>query len=376
MRRRICATLALALWASAASGQDVSGINEALFAARARGLDLGNDQATRLEALRWIEHHHRTPGARRALPALERLARAAPEPEQRQRAVRTLGFIELGLKAPCPLVVLDGLFDRGGDVRFEAAVVAGLFRHFATGAAEVLLRGVKEDDPWLRGTCVSFLGRLAGKDPKLLAVIEAAKQDPALDVRDLAHCVAFVATDKLEPYLVYLIRLREDPEAVLAPVPDDPKARDEECRLRNLLHIGTVMRFGAWAEERTDEFARVLLKLLRDEAPLIRRGAANVIADSAVKRPPPAKPFRPWDLKEGDPFPSAIAPYITGDDTKQKKDMRPKERPEKSAVARRLQELKGVEVLRALADRDPDPGVREAAGRALQRLASLDERKR
>jgi hypothetical protein len=373
---RIGALLALALCTPAASGQNLPGLNEAVFAAGARGLDRSKDQATRLEALVWIEQHHRAPGARRALPALERVARGAPEPELRQRAVRIAGFIEHQRQAPCPLVVVEGLFDKGGDVRFEAAVVAGLFRRFVPGSAEVLLRGVKDDDPWRRGTCISFLGRVAGNDPKLLAVIEKAKQDPSLDVRDLAHHAAFVATHNLEPYLVYLIRLREDPAAVLAPGPADPKVRDEERKLRNLLLIGSVMRFGALSEERADEFAAVLLKLLRDEAPLMRRGAANVITASAVRMPPPAKPLTPWNVNDiGGPFSSPTTPFIIDASGKDKKDARPKERPAKSAVARRLEALKGIEVLRALADRDPDRGVREAARQALERLASLKERK-
>jgi hypothetical protein len=386
--RTTSTVLGLALWAAAALGQDRTRPNDTAFVEKSRGLDEGNDKATRLESLRWLEQNHREPGARLALPALERFAREAPEPELRQRAVRIVGFIEHQRKAPCPLMVLEALWDKGGDVRYEAAVEAGLFRTFAPGSVDLLLRGARDEDPWRRGTCISFLGRAAGKDPKALAVIEEAKRDPVLDVRDLAHHAAFVATDRLEPYLIYLIRLREAPEAILAPFPADAKAREEERKLRNLLHIGSVLRFGEWGEGRADEFAMLLMKLLRDESPLMRRGAAKVITVSLEKRPAPAKPAFPWDYSKGTQMvsPSDLLPFLDPKETitlfkspgtapKEKEKALPKVPPQKSAVAVRLEELKVVEALRDLADRDPDQGVREAARQALERLASLGRRK-
>lgn len=124
------------------------------------------------------------------------------------------------------MVLLDALFDPVDEVRWTAMNYAGLFQTFPPEAEKILRRAAGADDGWLRKNSLYLLPTAIGK--KALPVIEKAKQDRLFLVRHSAHIAAFKLDGRFEEYLRYLIRLRDDPDGVLAPEPDDPKLRDEE----------------------------------------------------------------------------------------------------------------------------------------------------
>jgi hypothetical protein len=369
----------LALAAGIAQGQQGARPSEAEFRARGRLLEATNDLRTRREALGWINVNYRTAAAAAVVPALERSCRREPDKELRRRAVSTLSHVAKHQGRPCPLAVAEALLDKEEFVRWEAAAHTPIFERFAPGCVEVLLRGVVSEMADVRSTCLLVLARAAGKDKRALEAFERAQRDPVFDVRHSAHLARFRATDRLDEFLPYAIRLIEEPDAVLSPAPEGSELRKKERELRNLFHIGLVLRMFEWSETRADELAAALRKLLADPSPVRRRGAANLIAASAVRIEMPARKdrFSPLEGLQVDSNKEMFKYlYLTPSATPQVPAAVKKEaRPEKSKVALRLEKLNVEQDLRRLRDQDPDRGVRDAARRALERLASLNRGK-
>jgi hypothetical protein len=366
----ILITLAL-LSASGTQGQPARLPTDAEFAEQLKLLQPKHDKETRLRALGWIGVNSCDKHDALAIPALEKCIRDDPKWEVRQRAVSELSRIARRLDKPCPLVILEALHDKEDLVRYQAVECAGLFKTFAPGSAEVLLRGVKADNAELRSSSLYFLARVAGKDRKALEAMEKAKQDKVLDVRHSAHMALFIAKDKLEEHLPYLIRVREDPASVLSPVPEDSEQGKQERMYRNLVLLGMGIEMIGWSETRPDELAGVLMKLLKDDSAVMRRGAARLIGACVVKQELPiprnTDPLTPPTWKRG--WMESLLPYSESEvDGRLEKDSKSKETLQKSKAAQRLEKLAVESTLRRLQDDDPDRSVRDAARWALERL--------
>ena len=373
---KFSALLVLALVSfAAAQGQQAQPSADTQLTAQLQRLDPKNGKEARLDALNWISRNTGEKEAARVSPALEKCIHDDPEWKVRQRAVGALGQLALRLKKPCPVVIFEALHDKEDFVRYEAVVWAGLFKKFAPGSADVLLRGVKADNAELRGSSLLLLGHVAPRDPKALAAMEGAKQDKVLDVRHSAHMALFTARNTLDEHLPYLIRVREDPASFLSPGPEDSEAGKEERKYRNLVQLGIAAQMIDWSETRTDELARVLMKLLKDESPILRRGAARLIGASAQKQELPRKQLDPFAPPEKDAM-SWLLPYLEPEPgASPKKESKPPQPPRPSRVAEQLGKLKVEAALRKLRDDDPDRTVRDAAGWALERLATVRARK-
>jgi hypothetical protein len=361
----------------AATGQQDSPRKDGAFAEQLRGLDPKGDKAVRLKTLQWINQKADAKIAALAIPALERCIRHDPEGEVRQRAVGALGALAKRLKQPCPLAVIEALRDSVDLVRYEAGAWAGTFKKFAPGSVKALLRGVSADSANVRSNCLFLLARAAGNDPKAIEAMKKATKDKVFDVRYNAHIALFIARNKLDEHLPYLIRLREDPASVLTPAAPDSAIAKRERAQRNLILLGIARRMIDWSETRADELAAALMKLLDDRSAVMRRGAANLIAASVVKvdlaAPRKGTPFD-FAAPPKDGGGSTILPYIDPKSVDKDKKTPPRERPQKSKVALRLEKLKVEDRLRKLRNDDPDRSVRQAARWALERLAALNEK--
>jgi HEAT repeat protein len=361
---------------TAASGQAQQPPTDAEFTEHIQRLDPKHEKAARLEALTWLRIHSDAKHAAQALTALEKCVRDDPESEVRQRAVTDLCHLAKRLNQPCPLAAIEALLDHEDLVRYHAIACMPFFKTYAPGSVDVLLRGVQAENADVRSSCLYILARAGAKDTKAHEAMEKAKQDKVLDVRHSAHVALFIARDKLDEHLPYLIRLREDPTFMLSPVPEKSELGKKEREYRNLVLIGIAVNVLDWSDTRADELADVLMKLLKHESPLQRRGAAKLIGMTAVQleRPAvnsfnsfggPGVMHRPWS--------QSILPYVNPVD--KPRDDKPKTPPLKSFFAHRLQRL-GVEAtLRQLHQHDPDASVRDAARWALDRLASVNQKK-
>jgi hypothetical protein len=349
---------------------------DAALAERLLGLEPKKDQAVRLETLQWLQQHAEEKQAGPVIEALAKSIRTDPDGPVRRRAVAVISSLANRWKKPCPLAVVEALYDPVDETRWEAVSWAGTFKSFARGSGERLLRGVKSESAELRSTSLLLLPTAAGNAPPAIEAMEKACSDKVFDVRHCARLALFRARNKLAEHLPYLIRLREDPASVLSPGVGDTEEGKKEQMLRNLYLIASSTSLIEWSEERADELAAGLLKLLGDESALMRRGAANLVFATAIKVEVPAR-------RDGQPFTlpgtqqdalDPILPFLDPEEAAKVKKPQPKKPPQKSGVARSLEKLGVAERLRKLRD-DPDRSVREAAGRALERLASLNEKK-
>jgi hypothetical protein len=241
---------------------------------------------------------------------------------------------------------------------------------FEPGAVEILLRCARSADPHARADSLYLLARADLRDKRVLAAIENAKQDRTFEVRNAAHSAHFRVTGRLEEFLPYVIRVREDPEAVLSPLPVDSELRKQERMQRNLFMIGNAVQLMEWSEKRPDELATALLKLLQDKTPLTRRGAANLIGAVALKveLADPRKQSPDWAMH--------VLPYFESYSTHKTPGSAPKveRQTQRSAAAEALEKRKVRDRLSEMRDKDPDEQVRDAARIALTRLVSLDRK--
>jgi hypothetical protein len=365
-----CSVLALGLARAEAPVLKIPPPSDAEVKEQARQVEQNKDKAARLAAVKWFNQRSWSKNAALGIPALEHCIRKDSQMELRREAVQSLAMIAKRLGQPCPLVILEALLDREEEVRWQASADTVLFKTFAPGAVEVLFRCVRSEDDSMRADSLLLLARVAGKDRKVLDVIEKAKQDKTFQVRHAAYCAMFQANDKVDEFLGYMIRVQEDPEAVLSPAEENSETWKRERAMRTLVLLGSAVRMIEWSDERPDDLAPALLKLLEDKSPVMRRGAARMIGAAVVKvnLPDPAKAGMDWQMK-------VLAPYFDPDkeDTSPPKGAASKDRPQKSRVGVRLEKLKVVEHLRKLRDNDPDPAVRFAARTALKRLAQVQE---
>jgi hypothetical protein len=304
----------------------------------------------RLDALRWLQRHAAAKNAHLAVPALEKAIRADKEAKVRNEAVEARVSIARNRKDACPLAVVEALLDDDEAVRQTADLLAGQFKTFAAGSVEVLLRCAGSETG--KGQlCLLHLARAAGKDKRVLDAIEKATQDASFSVRHNAHVARFQANDNLEQFLTYLIRLQEDPDGVLGKVDPLSEEGKREIVTRNLTRIGATVLIIEWSENRADDLAAALKKLLGSPMPLLRRGAVRLVGACATK-------VDPADLKK---LLDLEPPPV----------VKPETRPQKSKAGVLFEKMKLDDVLRDLRKSDSDESVRRFADTALDRLDKL-----
>jgi HEAT repeat protein len=376
-------SIVLAVSTTSVRGRPPQAPTGAEIAEQLRRLDPKSEKGkeNRMKAISWIGRNcEEKKTVEPAIPALEKSIRQDPEWEVRQRAVRVLSQVVRRLERPCPLAVIEAMHDKEDFVRYEAVVWAALFKTFEPGATDVLLRGATADNAELRGSSLLILARVAGKDPKALAAMEKSKNDKVLDVRHSAHIALFTAKDKLDDFLPYLIRVREDPTSFLSPVAEDSELGKQERTYRNLVLLGIANQVADWSESRAEEMARELVKLLKHESPIMRRGAARLVGATAVR------PDWLVQKKDGNRYTVSDPKWMDGTtqlwrfldpmtEPPLKNDNKPKRPSMPSKAAESLETLGADAVLRKLRDDDPDRSVRAAAGEALERLASVRRKK-
>jgi len=328
-------------------------------------LEQKKDQPARLEALKWFQKHDAAKNARLAIPILEQTIRDDPDSNVRQQAILALFDVARKQKLPCPLALVQALFDQEGSVRQYAGLVTMQLTTFAPGTVELALRASGSADANVRSDGLNLLALAAPRDQKALAVIEAAKNDRTFHVRHNSHCFKFRATDRLDEYLAWLIRLQED-DSVLDPIPKDEKLRKEEEYSRSLASLYSAQMILEWCEKRPDDLAAALVQLLDHKSPAMRHGAVRLIGVTAVKS----------DLsnaKVGKGYLSKVQSYLFPEPESEapKPGSPPKPRLEKSKVAACLEKRQVRERLEKLSANDPDRQVQGAARFALDRLARL-----
>jgi HEAT repeat protein len=315
-------------------------------------LDQKKMASERLEAVRWFARNCKADNAHLAIPSLEKCIRGDPDAEVRDAAVMSLTRIAQHRKEPCPLAIVEAVLDEDEFVSQTADALADQFKSYTPGAVEILLRYAQQEDENRRGRSLCTLARAGGKDKKVVAALEKAKADKSFLVRNNAHAAMFAANDNLAEYLIYLIRLQEDPTGMMRHKDANSAAAKKDKSTWDLIVLGSATTIAGWANTRADELAPELFKLLSSDSPVLRRRAARLAGACAMKvdlekvtREKPSKPV-PEDDKQ-------------------------KELPELSKAGILLDKLKVMDRLGEMRNQDPDENVRLAAGVALDRYVEV-----
>src|SRR5262249_33101738 len=150
---------------------------------------------------------------------------------------------------------------------------------------DLLLAACGDDRADVRSTCVTLIAHAAPNDPRVLAAIEKARKDKAFDVRLNAECARHTATKDLAEFLRFIVQIRAEPDAVVDKLPADSEdAKAQQCR-RNLFILGSAVSVAAWSEERPDDLAGALMKLLDHKSDTMRLAAIELIGAAARKIP-------------------------------------------------------------------------------------------
>jgi hypothetical protein len=334
-----------------------------------------NDQAARLAALKWMGESGATRYPALILPALERALRSDPAAPVREKAAELFGRTAYQQKPRvCPLALVEGMLDPDENVRGICYGAAAMFKEFAPGSHQVLLRCLQGGDSDTRANAASLLWD-TGKDDKTLQRLRELTRDKDFWVRDAAYAALFRATDRLEEIVPYKFQVRLD---VAPPKPAEPKTTETESRERakkNLMVISASLYLYIWTRERTDEMAGILLKLMKHESPRMREDVANLLASvgGEVLRLRAVKPdAKPGDARFGDfEYPRFLEPVTPNGE--------PRETPEQQLrrlekVVARLAELKVEAGLQRLRDGDLEASVRAAAAAALKQLSAANSK--
>jgi HEAT repeat protein len=322
------------------------------FREHLKKLELTNPVEERLGALKWLESNCKAKNSRLAIPTLEECLRKDPEPSVRESAAYRLASIGCEQRVPCPLALLEALFDADRNVSESANSCVPAFDKFPPQAVEILLRCTRSTNDNIRGNCLQPLAIAGGKNKQVVEAIEKAQQDERFVVRHNAHVALFKVNDDLETYATYLIRLQAAPDNLLGKIDEDSEEGKQDLAVKAYGQVGAALLFAVWSEDRPDELAAVLLKLLSSPSVPMRKEAVRLIGACAWKN---------MGRDEKGLLKSAEA-----------RD--PKKRPEPSKVASRFEKLKAADELRKIAEKDPDDEVRASAVRALARLTALPGR--
>lgn len=325
-------------------------------------------KAERLAVAKWLLSNFPSKHSPRAVPALEQLICKDAEPEVRQKAVAALVQLVNRHDVPCPLGLIAALRDPVDEVRWEASILSGPYKKpLAPGVLDALIVATADERTDVRSICLIHLAQAAGKDVKARAAIAKAKEDKTFDVRNMAHSAWLLATDDLAAFLTYVIRVREEPKAVLDALAEGSEAAKLQQYQRNLFVLGSAARIADWTHERPDDLAAALIKLLDDKSATMRRGAADLIGVSARKVEQKRRdPLAPFDAGNS-PFESLL-PYLDPDGKTPKEKPAPAPQPSKAYAG--LLERKADDRLRPGREGFGRSGPR-GARRALERFAEV-----
>jgi len=268
-------------------------------------------------------------------------------------------------------VFVEALRDPAEFVRYEASMWAGQYKtRYAEGSVKLLIEAVGDKRAEVRSDCLYHLGSAGSKDPKALQAIENAKKDKVFDVRHVAYVAHFKLTNQLTDYLDYIIRLHEKPTPLLDVFPvDSEEAEVQQCQ-KNLIVLGIAIAIAGWSQDRPEELAMSLVKLLDHQSANIRRGAARLLG-AAAQRVELTQSKVPGQFELMFPYlNSGELGKILGPDAAKKEEPRP---PRPSNAYAKFRELKADRLLRYLSTMDEDLTVRAAANLSLKRFAELPE---
>jgi HEAT repeat protein len=250
------------------------------IAAQIKRLDRGLPAAVRRAAVKRLRQLEEAPAAPRALPALTRCARD-PDAEVRYEALHALAGICVIHERPCPLALIEGLFDRNHDVRAAAWTCVGAFHKYPEKALPLLLRAAEHEDANVRQSVLIPLATLGGKSAVVLAALKKRTADPDLQVRNNAHVAVYQINKDLSFIVPYWLECIASYQPIKLGKDDQTEELKRKGAARNLIIIGAAEQLCQLGRERPAELANILRKRLSDKSPGMRRVSARILGDMA-----------------------------------------------------------------------------------------------
>jgi HEAT repeat protein len=253
-----------------------------VIAEQIKRLDKGQPAAVRLTAAKLLWRLETAPAAAQAIPALAVCAKDR-DVELRRVALMALGETAFLHKRPCPLPVVEGLFDPNPNVRGSAWTNIGLFREYPKEALPLLLRAADHEDRNVRLNVLLPLATVGGKSPEVLTLLKKKTTDKDPLIRNNAHVALYQATKDLELIVRYWLERADTSPALGLGKAEQLRVIDEtrSAKMLEMLTHWSAKMLGDVGRERPAELAGVLLKLLSDKSPLMRRNSARVLGAMA-----------------------------------------------------------------------------------------------
>ena len=249
-------------------------------------LSRSTDSKERIEAINALSKLRKNTDSVRAIPILAKVA------EDKDAGVRVASLELLALIAnaqhqSCPEVLVRALFDRNDEVRGTAFTYLDCpgFKDYSKASLALLLRALEHQDADVRCSIPQPLVRAGGKSKEVLNALEKATKDKHVLVRNNAHVALWDLEKDWGRFVRHLLQSVEAPTASTNGLVKDSSDEKRGREAIQLVALGCTIYLKKLCDEKPAELAPILLKLLTDESPVIRRAAARSLGAMSIDNP-------------------------------------------------------------------------------------------
>lgn len=237
---------------------------------------LGKNHAKpdRIAAAQWL----RKSEDRHALQATDSLTAMCKDADAdiRYASVLTLDTLCRRYARPCPLVLVEAMYDPVYKIRTNAGLIVSLYKQLPHEAVPLLLQHAAHTDVEIRANTLNALGRAGADDALALAVLRQAVHDRDVPVRTNAVAGLWHATDDLSQVVPHWLLFIE--EALLAETRSNDDAARKDVATLEMAAIGADTQLQKHGRRRPAELCNVLVELLRSDRPVMQRAATKKLA--------------------------------------------------------------------------------------------------
>lgn len=252
-------------------------------------LDSSQSDETRLEAL-GILIKSKSPELKSAFDAV-RACIKDEDGEIRAAALNTAAVIGMIYKLPCPREVVETAFHDDPATRHLGSSFIGVFDEVPAELIPLLLRAIEHEDSFVRQSVAAPLGQSGSKDERTAPALKKAIKDKEISVRLQAYSGLIHATGEYEFAIPFWV---ETSDGCHDNVPYNPETGEgdmysEEHETFEGVASASSLRHRGGAHPK--EVGTILLKLLGNESPKIRRSAARALGGIVADHPETKKVF-------------------------------------------------------------------------------------
>ena len=241
-------------------------------------LNSSQPSEARIKALQQIQGTRKEDAVRFDRSLLNQIEEACSDENAKVRdaAVHAYAVICLHREMICPQVLMDRLGDDDRTVRSAASTYVPILKH-TEASATCLLPMIESSDHRVRNAVVSTLITLKSTKPRFVELLRKATSDAYFGVAHNAHIGLYETTGELEPLIRYAVAGIEE-HAAHVQKEDAGELTDEESldsTYREILAFSCASIVRREGEKRPKAVAKIVISMLKDPSPLVRRSAAR-----------------------------------------------------------------------------------------------------